>query len=57
MIGALPPIPADWPQSKSTFTAGDRKAWLAALSANLDVLYNLRHDAGSFEPSDGGNQE
>lgn len=57
MLGALPPIPADWPRSKTTFTAGDRKAWLAALSANLDVLYNLRPGDDSFQASDGSNKE
>jgi hypothetical protein len=57
MLGALPPIPTDWPSSKTTFTASDRKAWLAALAANLDVLYNLRPDDGSSQPNDQGNQK
>lgn len=41
ILGALPPIPADWPSHKSTFTDKARKAWLRAAEANLDVLYEL----------------
>jgi hypothetical protein len=44
MLSALPPIPADWPRSKSTLDAGARKAWLTAVAANLDVLYDLGPD-------------
>jgi hypothetical protein len=44
MMAALPPIPADWPNTKATFPSGHRKAWLAALAANLDVLYDLGPD-------------
>jgi hypothetical protein len=46
MLSALPPIPADWPRSKSTLDAGARKAWLTAVAANLDVLYDLGPDDG-----------
>jgi uncharacterized protein DUF5343 len=41
MLSALPPIPADWPQSKSTLGKSAREAWLKAVAANLDVLYDL----------------
>lgn len=40
MLSALPPIPADWPQSKSTLSKSTREAWLKAVAANLDVLYD-----------------
>jgi Family of unknown function (DUF5343) len=55
MLSALPPIPADWPRSKSTLDAGARKAWLTAVAANLDVLYDLGPNGDAI--AGGGSQE
>jgi hypothetical protein len=52
MLSALPAIPADWPSSKSTLSALARKAWLTAVAANLDVIYDLDSDDGSSQPQD-----
>jgi hypothetical protein len=51
MLSALPPIPGNWPQSKSTFNKSAREAWLKAVAANLDVLYDAGTEGSSSEAS------
>ncbi len=57
MLSALPAIPADWPTSKSVLNASARKAWLTAVAANLDVLYDLGPEDSPHGPVGRGDQE